>query len=161
MELRGPQNPLRRIANSACALALRLSELDALSRDDLARRGGPKEIESLIGSLSFLRKEISDLLKGIQKTGTPRDLAEERWIIEVADIYENAFGQPAGANRVTFCRLLALCRPSSFPRHGKLNPRQIKRSLERRHGPNQLSNPRKARTLTSSSDVPLEFHIPL
>jgi hypothetical protein len=141
---------LKKIRGLASALASSLSELDVISRDDLERRSKPKEIEALIGSLGFLCKEMSELEKHTQGNGTPRDLAEERWIVEVADIYENAFGQPAGANRVAFCRLLELSRPSSLPRYGKLNPRQIKRALERRKGSSAVPEYRKPRVRTST-----------
>jgi hypothetical protein len=130
---------LKKITDLASALAANLCELDVLSRDDLARRADPKAIETLIGSLSLLGNEMASLVKRAQDNGAPRDLAEERWIVEVAEIYENAFGQSAGANRVVFCRLLELSRPSSLPRYGKLNPRQIKRALERRRWPNQAT----------------------
>jgi hypothetical protein len=122
---------LTKIADFASALASNLGELDILSRDELARRSN-KEIESLIGSLVLLGNHISHLVKQAQSNGTPRDLAEELWITEVAEIYENAFGQPASANRAVFNRLLELSRPSSLPRQGKLNRRQIKRTLQRR-----------------------------
>lgn len=114
---------------------------DILSRDDLANRVDPKEIEGLVGSLGLLIKETADLAKEAQGNGRPRDLAEERWILELADIYENAFSRPAGVSgsgaapteqRGKFYRLLELSRPISFPRHGKLNPRQIKRMLKLR-----------------------------
>jgi hypothetical protein len=68
-------------------------------------------------------------------------LAAQRWLWELADIYENAFGRPARVSgsgggpvgqRGKFYRLLELSRPSSFPRHGTLSPRQIDRTLEER-----------------------------
>ena len=46
------------------------------------------------------------LIEETRSSGRPRDLAEERWILELADIYENAFCLPAGANRAMFSRLL-------------------------------------------------------
>jgi hypothetical protein len=118
-----------------------LCELDILSRDDLESRIDPKEMKALVGSLHLLSKETTTLANEVQENGRPRDLAEERWILELADIYENAFCQPvrvsgSGAGlikqRGMFYRLLELSRPISFPRHGKLNPRQIERMLKRR-----------------------------
>jgi hypothetical protein len=100
------------------------------------------QIETLIGSLCLLNKQTTTLAKEIQKIGRPRDLAEERWIVELADIYENAFGQPARVwgsstaskkQRGRFFRLLELSRPTLFFRYGKLNPRQIERTLKKRH----------------------------
>jgi hypothetical protein len=89
------RNRLTQIAKLADALASELCELDLVSRDSLACRGDPKKLNALVGSLCFLSKEIANLTDQAQKNGRPRDLAEERWILELADIYENAFGKPA------------------------------------------------------------------
>jgi hypothetical protein len=132
---------LERIARLLEESASELCKLDILSRDDLTSRLDPKEVGSHVGSARFLSREIAALAKDIQENGRPRDLAEERWILELADIYKNAFcrsanisGQGAGeANRRgDFYRLLELSRPMSFPRHGKLSPRQITRVLKLR-----------------------------
>jgi hypothetical protein len=122
---------LIKITESATSLASDLSKLDILSRDEFARRS-EKELETIIGSLNLLAKQISDLVKQAQSNGAPRDLAEELWIEEVADIYENAFGQSARVNWTAFYRFLELCRPLSLPRFGKLHLRQVKRALRRR-----------------------------
>jgi hypothetical protein len=132
---------LLRIESSASRLAAELSKLDVFSHDELAVRFGSQKLEELIGSLFFLSKKIGDITSELQKDGRPRDLAEERWIMEVADIYENAFGRPARVwgsgtgpirGRGSFYRLLEVSRPSSFARHGKLSLRQIERKLEDR-----------------------------
>jgi hypothetical protein len=123
---------LNRITDLINDLKSGLCELDILSRDDLASRVDQKEIETLVGSLSILSKETTELVEEAQENGRPRDLAEERWILELADIYENAFCQSAGDSPATFCRFLELSRPTSFPRYGKLNHRQIERALKRR-----------------------------
>lgn len=131
---------LRKISELATALASELGNLDILSRDDLAIQLGPKQIETFIGSLRFLNKETTDLTKAIQEDGRPRNLAEERLVMEVAAIHENAFGQPARVwgsdseatkQHGTFYRLLELS-PTSFLRYGKLNLRQINRTLKKR-----------------------------
>jgi hypothetical protein len=80
------RNRLNRIAKSVNELTSGLFELDILSRDELASRLDPKEVETLIGSLSLLGKETAELVKEAQENGRPRDLAEERWILELADI---------------------------------------------------------------------------
>jgi hypothetical protein len=135
------RNRLNRITYSAKELVSELCELDVLTRDELAVRLGTKQIEALVGSLAHLSTEATDLSREVQENGKPRDLAEERWILELADIYENAFDRPArvwgsGAGpierRGQFYRLLELCRPSSFFRYGKLSPRQIDRTLKHR-----------------------------
>jgi hypothetical protein len=86
---------LQMITKQAKELAGLLCALDILTRDDFARRVGTKEIEALVGSLVFLAQETKSLADGIQTDGRPRDLAEERWILEVADAYEDAFGRRA------------------------------------------------------------------
>jgi hypothetical protein len=132
---------LERITASIEAVATGLSELDILSRDDLASRVDSKKIDELVGSLGPLAKETRSLFEQAQSTGRPRDLAEERWILELAEIYENAFNQPAivwGSGdgpikeRSSFYHFLELSRPSSFPRYGKLHMRQVDRLLKRR-----------------------------
>ena len=133
---------LNKISKLAEELASRLCELDILSRDDLTSRLDPEQIETLIGSLRRLNKETTNLAEDAQQDGRPRDLAEERWIRELADIYENAFGQPArvwgsgtgsAKQRGRFYRLLELGRPTSFFRYGKLSLRQVERILRKRH----------------------------
>jgi hypothetical protein len=71
----------------------------------------------------------------------PRDLAEERWIFELADIYENSFFEDARVwgsgggpkkHRGRFYRMLEISRPEMFPRAGKLSVRQIDRMLKNR-----------------------------
>ncbi len=109
-----------------------LCDLDIFSRDELTCRVDPKMIEAFVGSVRLLRKETTDLAKKTQENGRPRELAEERWILELADIYENAFGRPArvwgsGAGptkrRGTFYHLLEFSRPETFSQHGKLSVR--------------------------------------
>jgi hypothetical protein len=138
------RNRLTRIAKLASDLATELRELDILSRDTLSSRADPTKIEALVGSLVFLHRETTELSKAVQQNGKPRDLAEERWILELTDIYENAFSKPASVwgsasgdgkskRRGTFYRLLEISRPASFPRYGKLSVRQIDRILKKRH----------------------------
>jgi len=135
---------LEGIVNSAEKLASGLSELDILSHDDLEVRVGSKELDGVIGSLRRLGKEAAFLVRQIQPTGRGRDLAEERWILELAGIYEDAFCQPAtvwGAEggsfngRRSFCRFLEVSRPLRLRRLGMLHPRQVDRVLERRRPP--------------------------
>lgn len=67
---------------------------NSLSRDDLDLRFDAEKLSRLMASLPVLREEAGHLANAVQKSGRPRDLAEERWILEVADIFQNAFGQP-------------------------------------------------------------------
>lgn len=132
---------LERIGALAVQLASALCELDIISREDLQNRLGPRELEALVGSLRVLIAQTKDTAQDIQKNGKPRDLAEGRWILELADIYENAFCRPATVSgsgdeptrrRGKFYHLLQVSRPLSFPRHGKMSLRHIKQVLAQR-----------------------------
>ena len=94
------------IAKLAEELASGLSELDNLSRDELANRIDPNKIEALVGSLQFLRKATKDLAHEVQKIGRRRDLAEEQWIFELADVYENAFDRDASVSGLAAAPLI-------------------------------------------------------
>lgn len=132
---------LETIATLTEKLASGLSDLDILSRDDLASRIGSKEIDGLIGSLRRLGKETTVLVEQFQPEGRGRNLVEQRWILEIANIYENAFHQPASVwgkgggpikGRQSFYRFLELSRSPSRKWSGKLHPRQVDRVLKRR-----------------------------
>jgi len=139
---------LERIATSTEAVVSGLVGLDILSHDDLTSRVDPKKLDELVGSLARLAKETTSLLDEVQSNGRPRDLAEERWILELADIYENAFRQPAVVwgsggpikGRSSFYRMLELSHPRPFRRNGKLHPRQVDRLLKRRSPPRSLAS---------------------
>ena len=77
----------------------------------------------------------------LSKGGNPTDYATERWILELADIFENAFSKPPSISgsgedpagrRGRFYRLLELGRPSRFPRHGRLSPKHVQTLLKLR-----------------------------
>jgi hypothetical protein len=132
---------LKNISASMEDLASGLCDLDILSLADLECRVDPKEIATLVGSLRLFKKQIDILVQGIQKKGRPRDLAEERWIIELADIFENTFprrptisgsGYTPIDKRGMFYKFLELNRPGSYPQRNKLHPSQIVRVLKRR-----------------------------
>jgi hypothetical protein len=135
------RNRFANITKLARDLALEIRALDVISRDDLAARLDSDKIETFLGSLILLSKETSELLIEAQSTGRPRDLAEERWIFELADIYENSFFEDARVwgsgggpkkHRGRFYRMLEISRPEMFPRAGKLSVRQIDRMLKNR-----------------------------
>jgi hypothetical protein len=76
----------------------------------------------------------------IQKTGKPRDVIEEAWIVSIGFIYRTFFGVgDRELNSADFQRFLRLCRPAQFRGgtgrdHGALTPRQIERALKRTAG---------------------------
>ena len=133
---------LERIVSGSKALASDLCALDVITRDDLAARINPPQFDALIGSLRLLAKQAAILGMEVQRSGRPRDLAEERWIMDLADIYENAFSQSPrvwksdDGSLSRFFRFLELGRPETFPKHGKLSRRQVARTL--RHGASLL-----------------------
>jgi hypothetical protein len=132
---------LLRIGGLAERLASEIGDLDVLSRDDLQRRLGGKELVALLGALRFLCIEASGMAEATQTQGKPRDLAEELWVLELADIYENTFARPASisgsgdepsSRRGKFYRFLQLSRPSAFPRYGRLSLKHLKRTARGR-----------------------------
>jgi hypothetical protein len=129
---------LSQISAGANLLGQKLLKLDVLSWDDLGVRIQTERLEAIVGLLVLLSKEAKVLEMGVQSDGRPRDLAEERWVKEIADIFEKAFKAEAkvyGSSekpRGAFYELLKLCRPPSFARHGKLSARQIRRYLAER-----------------------------
>jgi hypothetical protein len=139
--MRAGGNRLGKIAKYAEWAASELWKLDIITREDLQNRLGPKELHALVGSLIVLAVQTAEMANDVQTTGKPRNVAEERWILELADIYENVFCRPATVSgsgdepprrRGRFYRLLQLGRPQSFPRYGTLSLRHIKQVLAQR-----------------------------
>jgi hypothetical protein len=125
---------LRKLEQLAKNLALTLCSLDLLSRDDLESRIGGEKIDSLNGLLLLLTQHASALDDETQVRGKPTDHATERWILTMADIFENAFSRPPrvsgsgedpAGRRGKFYRMLELGRPSRFPQHGRLSPKHV------------------------------------
>jgi hypothetical protein len=123
---------LRQLEELAANLTAILCSLDLLSRDDLESRIGREKIEHLNGLLLLLNQHAGALGRETQVRGKPTDHATERWILELGDIFENAFSRPPrvsgsgedpSGRRGKFYRMLELGRPSRFPRHGRLSPR--------------------------------------
>jgi hypothetical protein len=120
-----------------------LCSLDILTRDDLESRMGPDRIDSLVGLLNLLEAQAVPLFDEIQDRGKPKDHAVERWIVEMADIFENGFSKPPAVSgsgedpihrRGKFYRLLELGRPSRFARHGRLSLKHVQKVLKMRIG---------------------------
>ena len=133
---------LTKITEHAAELVESLRELDIISRDILEERLSIERLGTTISYLGYLEHESTKLAGGIQKEGRQIDLAEEIWVLEIAEIFENVFRRGASdsdsgsgrkKNRRPFFQLLRLSWPSSFPRYGKLNPRQIDRVLDRKN----------------------------
>jgi hypothetical protein len=141
---------LHNLQKLADDLALALCSLDLLSRDDLESRIGRKKIDYLNGLLLLLNQHAGALESKTQVRGKPTDHATERWIIELANIYENAFSRPPHVSgegisgkdpadvkdpfgrRGRFYRLLELGRSSRFPQHGRLSPKHVQTLLKLR-----------------------------
>jgi hypothetical protein len=160
------RNRFDKITRSIQAVVKEMGELDPISFDDLSTRVDRDKLESLMGSLVILGKATGELAAQVQKSGPPKDLAEERWILELADIYENAFSErpsvwrsPDGRRMSPFYRLLELSLPETFFRHGSLSRRQIDRVLSQRR-PVSEKLTHKQRDDQTSSDPLLELSEP-
>ncbi len=133
---------LTKITKQAAELVESLRELDIISRDILEERLSIERLGTISSFLGYLEREGTKLAGDVQKEGRQIDLAEEIWILEIAEIFENAFGRSASdsdpgsgkkKNRRPFFQLLKLSRPSSFPRYGKLDRRQVDRVFDRKN----------------------------
>ena len=118
-----------------------LCAVDVLSRDDLESRIGPEKIDQLNGLLILLNQHAVALGRETQVRGKPTDHASERWILAMADIFENAFsraptvsgsGEDPAGRRGRFYRMLELGRPSRFARHGRLSLKHVQTLLRSR-----------------------------
>jgi hypothetical protein len=118
-----------------------LCSLDLLSRDDLESVIGREKIDYLNGLLLLLNQQADSLEGQTQVRGKPTDHATERWILTLADIFENGFlrppsvsgsGEDPARRRGKFYRMLELGRPSRFPRHGRLSSKHVQILLKLR-----------------------------
>jgi hypothetical protein len=129
MDYAARRRKLSTIARLANELEAGLRELDILSSEALTCPADPKEFQALIGTLRLLNLKAAATALDIQDSGRPRDLAEERWLLEMADIYENAFCREAKLSgsgsdpRGKFYNFLRCGLPTPFLRYGKLHPR--------------------------------------
>jgi hypothetical protein len=129
---------LRKIEEGANDVGTALIDLDAMSRDYITSRIGQRAMEEYIGSFITLAIATKRLRSEIQERGKPRDVARERWIRDMADIFENAFDETASVSgagdseikqRGKFYRLLDLSRPSRLAQYGNLSPKYVKHVL--------------------------------
>lgn len=129
------------IRDHAREAAKGIGSLDIISREDFEARLGRERLATIKFDLERLALEADRLAKEVQRRGAPKNLAEERWIWEVADIFENALGKEAKVwgpgsgrrkNKGPFYELLEVCRPNFFPRYGKLHSKQVRTVLKRR-----------------------------
>jgi hypothetical protein len=143
---------LTTIARLSDQLGKGLCQLDILSRDTLGCLTDPRELGALVGSLQLLNLKSTIMALETQDNGRPRDLAEECWILEMADIYENAFCREAKLSgsgndpRGKFYHFLKCGLPPSFARYGKLHLRHVKRALAKRVKRSPSFPPWKSRT---------------
>lgn len=144
---------LREIEDSSKALVCVLCNLDVLTREEFSNRLDPDAINSLVGSLTFLHKETLDLAGQLPKKGKPRDIAQERWILQLAEIFESAFRRPArvwgsadGTMEGRFYRLMEAACPEGIPQDDKLSVRQINRLIKNEKEKNLLKKQNASRT---------------
>ena len=132
---------LTQILNEAERLHSDLTGLDPIIKDALEMIFGDQEVEKLQGHLCRLTAKRYELIKPIQITGRPRDLATWIWVSELAEIFEANFrrkavisgsGSGERSTRGKFYKLLELSQPSSFPRYGTLHPKKLSTILRTR-----------------------------
>lgn len=132
---------LHKLTALSAELVTTLCSIDVLSREDLESRIGLEKIDNLNGLLILLNQQAGALVGDTQVRGKPTDHASERWILAMADIFENAFSRPptvAGSGedptgrRGKFYRMLELGRPSRFARHGRLSLKHVQKLLRSR-----------------------------
>ena len=113
---------LTRIADHAAELVESLRELDIISRDILEERLSTERLGTISIYLGYLEREGTKLADSVQKEGRQIDLAEEIWILEIAEYFQNTFGRSATEldsasgkkkNRSPFFQLLELSRARS------------------------------------------------
>lgn len=137
------QDRLDKIGRLAVELKAALVGLDLLSRDDLEERMGSEKLVAALGDLEILAAksdELASAYRSTQKTGRPLDLAEWRWIYEMADIYECYFAPKkasihggGSSNRGgPFYRFVSVSFPDELPRNGKLGAAQVDNILKKR-----------------------------
>jgi len=121
---------LELICKESDTILVSLKELDEEFWEPLA-------VECFLKDLRKLNSLASAQLKKMQRMGRPRDLARQRWVDDVAAIYEKAFNKKAaisGSNsgnsqkRGPFFELLIL----SAPEQVNLDAKAIRRILKRR-----------------------------
>ena len=140
MEYRGRRYGLARVSAYAKAAADSLEGLDVMSSDHLKAACVDVDVARFVSELRSVATCSARIASTIQKTGKPRDVIEENWILSVWGIYRTFFAVGGrNSNLADFRRFLLLCRPAQFRGgagrdHGALTPRQIERALTRTPG---------------------------
>jgi hypothetical protein len=139
MNLSQRNGRLRRIERHTRELHEEVSNLDSVAFLDMHDRLGSGTMERLQWELTRLGTDAAQLLKEAQKTGRPKNLAQERWVRALSEIYEAFAGKPArisgsasgpSSKRGPFYEFLEICVPDRFvPRLGFLDPTQVRRIL--------------------------------
>lgn len=134
---RSRHDQLTQLSQYARNVALLLERLDLLSKDQVKTSCDHVDFPRLVSELKSISACSVRILFSIQKTGKPRDVIEELWIISIYQIYRTFF--EVGTSKINvadFQRFLRLCLPAQFrggvgKDHGALTPRQIERALKR------------------------------
>lgn len=133
---------LNNIQERATRLRDLLVRLDPISRDDIEVHLGNEKVQTLQGYLSDLGYRSQQMFEEIQtKKGRSRNVPRDRWVQEVADIYECNFRRPATVSgsgnalkekRGNFYTLLWLSLPEGIRQHWTLHPKTLTRILKSR-----------------------------
>jgi hypothetical protein len=128
---------LEEVAHVSDHLASIIEKMDFLSIDLIRRARDSWNPAVMASELRFLAAASQAIEEKIQKTGRPREVAEEIWIKSIAEIYNNFFND-LGRKLPTedFLHFLKLCRPLQFRGktgkvYGSLAVKQVERALER------------------------------
>jgi hypothetical protein len=147
---------LWRLISTSGNLAKDIARLDPISRDDLEARVGSEKLETVIGYLDTLAEQAQSICQQIQVAGPSRDLALERWVHDVAAIYEANFRRKASISgsaselrreRGKFNRLLHIAKPAPLPQRALAHPARLTRILKRRPKSAVLSTRRPRKRL--------------
>ncbi len=112
--------------------------MDVMFKDILTTAYGESESLKFISDLKNFASCCARIASTTQKTGKPRDIIEESWIVSIRSIYANFFADAGrDLHMADFQRFLRLCRPRDFRGgvgrdNGALTPRQIERALNRK-----------------------------
>ncbi len=112
---RSRHDQLTQLSQYARNVALLLERLDLLSKDQVKTSCDHVDFPRLVSELKSISACSVKILSSIQKTGKPRDVIEELWIISIYQIYRTFF--EVGTSKINvadFQRFLRLCLPAQF-----------------------------------------------
>jgi hypothetical protein len=125
---------LKMLSNASVVLARELLALDPIAKELLAPRLPLETLEKVKGHLLDIRFHADELLRQSPQRGRPPNVAEEIWVMAIADIFEVSFERKPSISqaRGAFFELLKVARPFRMMREGDLDTRSLRRALKKR-----------------------------